>query len=537
MPAQVQDAWGRLIAAARQLTLAQRTFAVIAVAALVLGVVALTNWVSKPVMVPLFTGLAGADASAVVDELTSAGVGYELTDGGSTVMVPTAEVYEQRVRLAAAGLPADSDGAGYSLLDQMPMTASEFQQETTYQRALEGELSRTVAAIDGVEAATVRLAIPQETVFVAATADPTASVFIRTRPGARLSADQVQAITHLVSAGIDGMAPTDVAVVDASGAVLSTVGEEAGGALTDSRTSDHETRVGAAVQAMLDRLVGTGRATVTVNAVLDLSSSELTTEQFSATPDTPPLVESTTTEEYTGAGGAGGAEAGATGVLGPDVVAAPDDASQDGSYRATSQDVTNAVNKSTEVTRSVPGSLQRQSVSVLVDQQAAGGLDMADLEAAVAAAAGIDTERGDTLSVQRMQFDTTSAEAAQEALAAADEREQAAARDGLLRELVIAGAIVLLVVIGMVVVGRRSRRARREALDLGELERARQLTLTLEQLEGPDTDDLPALPAPAAPVAPSGSAVRRAEIAVLADEQPEQVAELLRGWMTTGARR
>ncbi|MCC2334150.1 flagellar basal-body MS-ring/collar protein FliF [Cellulomonas wangsupingiae] len=533
MPAQVQDAWGRLTGAARQLTLAQRTFAVIAVAALVLGAIALTSWLSRPALVPLFSGLGGADASAVVDELTAAGVAYELTDGGATIMVPAAVVYEQRVRLAAAGLPADTDGAGYSLLDQMPMTASEFQQETTYRRALEGELSRTVAAIDGVEAATVRLAIPEETVFVAEAAAPTASVFVRTRPGARLSGDQVQAVTQLVAAGVDGMETSDVAVVDASGAVLSAVGAEVGGALADSRTADHEARVGGAVQAMLDRLVGAGRATVTVNAVLDLSQSERTTEEFTATPDTPPLAASTTTEEYTGTGGAG-----ATGVLGPDAVDAGEDGTrQDGTYSSTSEDVTNAVNKSTEVTRSAPGALQRQSVSVLVDQQAAGGLVMADLEAAVAAAAGIDTERGDTLSVQRMQFDTTSAQAAQEALAAADERAEAVAREGLLREVVIAAAIVLLVVIVLVVVGRRSRRARREALDLGELERARQLTLALTPLDGPEPEALPALPAPVAPAPPDATAVRRAEIATLADEQPEQVAELLRGWMTTGARR
>ena len=207
MPAQVQDAWGRVTAAVRQLSLAQRTFAVIAVAALVLGAVALSSWMSKPTLVPLFSGLSGADASAVVDQLTSAGVPYQLSDGGGTVLVPASAVYEQRVKLAAAGLPANADGAGYSLLDKMPMTASEFQQEKTYRRALEGELSRTVGAIEGVEAATGRLAIPEETVFVAAKTDPTASVFVRTRPGRELSADQVQAVTHLVSAGVEGMKP------------------------------------------------------------------------------------------------------------------------------------------------------------------------------------------------------------------------------------------------------------------------------------------------------------------------------------------
>jgi flagellar M-ring protein FliF len=534
MPAQVQDAWGRVTAAVRQLSLAQRTFAVIAVAALVLGAVALSSWMSKPTLVPLFSGLSGADASAVVDQLTSAGVQYELTDGGGTVLVPASAVYEQRVKLAAAGLPADADGAGYSLLDKMPMTASEFQQEKTYRRALEGELARTVGAIDGVEAATVRLAIPEETVFVAAKSDPTASVFVRTRPGRELTADQVQAITHLVSAGVEGMQPADVAVVDASGAVLSSVGDSAAsGGLTDSRAADYEARVGGAVQAMLDRLVGPGNATVTVNAQLDLSQSERTTEEFSATPDTPPLASSTTTEEYTGTGNGG-----ATGVLGPDNIAVPGDgANGNGTYSSTNEDVTNAVNKATETTRSAPGALQKQSVSVLVDQAAAGGINMADLQAAVAAAAGVDTERGDTLSVQRMAFDTTSAQAAEQALAAADAQAAAEQRSDMIRQIAVAAGIVLLVVVVMIVLGRRSRRARREALDLGELDAARATAVALPPIEGPAEDELPILPPPPVPVAPDGTAVRRAEIAALADEQPEQVAELLRGWMTTGARR
>lgn len=532
MPAQVQDAFGRLTAAVKQFSLAQRTLALIGIAVLVLGAVALSSWMSRPTMAPLFSGLSGTDASAVVDELTSAGVEYQLADGGSTVMVPRDQVYEQRVAMAAAGLPADADGAGYSLLDAMPMTASEFQQEKTYQRALEGELAKTVGAIDGVEAATVRLAIPEETVFVEERAQPTASVFVRSRTGTTLGADQVQAIVHLVSAGVDGMEPTDVAVVDADGRVLSAVGEDAtAGGLADSRTADYEARVQRAVQALLDPLVGPGNATVSVNAELDLAQTERTTEQFSATPDTPPLGRSTRTEEYEGTGGA------AAGVLGPDNIAVPQGAGAGaGTYSTTSEDVTNAVNKSTEVVRQSPGSLQRQSVSVMVDEAAAGGLNMADLSAAVAAAAGIDEERGDTLSVQRMAFDTTSAEAAQEALAAADARADAEAQSKLVRELVVAGVVLLLVVVLVVVLARRGRRSRRESLDLGELDAA--TTAALPPLGIDPADALPVLPPPPAPVVPPPVERKRAEITQLAEEQPEQVAELLRGWLATpGGRR
>src|SRR5690606_36009591 len=130
-----------------------------------------------PTYAPLYTGLAATDASAVVEQLEASGVSYQLADGGATVMVPKDSVYQMRLKTAAAGLPAASDG-GYSLLDEMGMGSSEFQQSTTYKRAMEGELAKTISAMKGVETASVQLALPEDTVFVAEKADPTASVFV-----------------------------------------------------------------------------------------------------------------------------------------------------------------------------------------------------------------------------------------------------------------------------------------------------------------------------------------------------------------------
>ncbi|WP_448631318.1 flagellar basal-body MS-ring/collar protein FliF [Cellulomonas soli] len=518
MPAQVQAALDRVTGAVKQFTLAQRTLALIGIAVLVLGAFALSSWVSRPTMSPLFSGLSGTDASAVVDQLTADGVSYELADGGSTVLVPADSLYAERIKLAAAGLPANADGGGYSLLDKMPMTSSEFQQQTTYQRALEGELAKTVGAIEGVEAATVQLAVPQETVFVSEKADPTASVFIRTRAGVELTTDQVQAIVHLVSAGIEGMKTTDVAVIDSTGKVLSAVGTGTTG-LPGSDTNDYEARVTAAVQSLLDSVVGVGRSAVTVTAQVSTADSQKTVEEFSATPNTPPLASSTTKEQYTGSG------SGAAGVLGPDNIAVPS-TDGTGTYNSESTDLQNAVNKSTEVITQPAGAVARQSVAVVVDADAAAALDMAELTTTLAAAAGIDTARGDTIAVQRMAFDTTAATAAQEALEAADTAAAAAAQRDLIKQGAIAGGVLLVVIIAAIVLGRRSRRARREALDLGEL----QVDPVGDLLGMDDEDDLPVLPP--APVATADPLLlKRAEISALATEQPGEVADLLRGWL------
>lgn len=525
MPAQITGLLGRLQATVKQFSLAQRTLAIIGVAVLVLGAVGLQSWLAKPSMTPLFSGVSAADASAIVDHLESAGVKYELTDGGSTIMVPQGKLYAMRLAVAADGLPTAGEG-GYQLLDKMGMTSSEFQQQVTYQRALEGELAKTISSLTGVEAATVRLALPKESVFVKTKADPTASVFVKTTPGAVLGTDKVQSIVHLVSAGIEGMKPADVAVIDADGHVLSSVGATPGSTLQAGQTGDYEARVAANIQQMLDPIVGMGRAVVSVTADLDYDQTERTSESFTAKPSTPPLASSTTEEKYSGGSTSVG------GVLGPDNIAVPSGTNGgSGAYVKTSQDVTNAVDKVTEHQTTAPGSVKRQSVSVVISQEAGAGLDLTQIQQMVSAAAGLDPARGDVVSVTRMAFDTTTAAQATAALAAAD----AAAKTAGTRKLITNGAVALVVVlaVGLMLVSaaRRSKRARREALDLGALDllEAKQAAI----IEA--TTHLPALTAAHSPVMDE-MAAKREDVLALAAEQPAEVAETLRGWLAVGKR-
>src|SRR5664279_2499037 len=186
MPAQFTTIVGRFQRAIERLSLPQRVFAVLITAGIVLGAVALGQWASKPTMSPLFTNLSATDASAIVDQLNTSGIKYELAASGTTIMVPNSQLYDTRLAVASAGLTTTSD-TGYALLDGMSMTSSEFQQQITYRRALEGELAKTISAMDGVEAASVKLAIPKDSVFVSQKADPTASVFVNTAAGSSLT--------------------------------------------------------------------------------------------------------------------------------------------------------------------------------------------------------------------------------------------------------------------------------------------------------------------------------------------------------------
>lgn len=530
MPQQLTTAFGKLLAAIKQFSLAQRTLSLIGIAILLVGAIALGAWLTKPQMRALYTDLAPADASAIVELLSGEGVPYELTNGGGTIMVPVDQVYSQRLKVASSGITPVSQ-SGYSLLDNMGMTTSVFQQNVTYKRALEGELADTLGAMHGVETATVQLALPEDSVFVSQKQDPSASIFIKPKAGTTFTDDQVQAMVQFVSSAIEGLAPKDVSVIDAAGTVLSEPNVDGGTRGSTKATSEYEARVTRNVQDMLDRIVGNGMAVVSVTAELDYDATERTSETFTSNEDVQPLTERTTTEEFNGSNNA-------TGVLGPDNIAVPN-TDQDGVYTNTSEERNNAVDKVTEHTVTAPGTVRKQSISVAVDQGAAGGLDMNDLTRMVASAAGIDEERGDVVTVSRMQFDQSAAQAAQSAIAQAEAEQEAAARNSLYRSL-ITGAVVLgaLIILGFLV-GRRHKPEVQVIEDYGELEEFTAITepplgiaagQLLDELDvAPVMEELP----PFLDQEGIEADRMRQDVVALADEEPEQVADILRELMNT----
>jgi len=548
MPVAVKNLLGRLGAYVQGFSAAQRTIAILVVAALVLGGIALASWLGKASYAPLFTGLAAADASSITDQLQTDGVPYQLTDGGATILVPQAQVYSERLKAASNGLPSSNEG-GYSLLDQMGVTSSEFQQNVTYKRAIEGELAKTIGAMDGVQTATVQLALPEKTVFVSEEKDPTASVFVATKNGAQLSTDQVQAIVHLTSAAVEGMQPTDVSVVDSKGQTLSAVGTGTTGSGAD-QAADYDATTSKKIQDLLDTTLGAGNASVVVSATMNQESGTRTSETYT-TPTTGPVAlnESSTTEQYGSGSGAGGA--GATGVLGPDNIAVPNGngaagAGDDG-YTNESATKNNAVDHTTETTQIPAGALDRQTISVALNSKATAvqNANLQSINDLVAAAAGVDTARGDQVKVAMMDFDTSAADRATKAL---EEQQQADQQEALWSAIRTAGivvaALLALAVIAFLLL-RRSRRQEREAVDLGELDafagETFQLPLAVDGADRtvldagePATVALPTVPHDDAPTEvlttdEITAERRRQDISALAERDPKRTAELLRG--------
>lgn len=507
-------------------TTGQKAVTIFSVVALIVGGFFFASWAAKPAMAPLFSNLASTDASAIVDQLNADGVAYELSNGGNTISVPKDQVYDLRLKMSGQGLPAQAD-TGYALLDKQGITTSDFMQHIGYQRALEGELANTIKSIDGVQAATVHLVIPQKDIFADDQKKPTASVLISTPVGKVIDSGQVQAIVHLVASSVEGLDPTQVTVADSAGNVLSTGDGHAvatGGANgSDQRaqaTQSYETRLNNSIQQMLESVVGPGKAVVKTTADLDYDDTATKTQRYIADPSVPPLTESTKNETYTGGG------AGATGVLGPDNIQVPSgSANSNGKYLSTEEQKRNAVGLVTEDRKSAPGSVRRLNVSVLLDSNNTAGVTQAQVQAMVSAAAGINAQRGDTMAVTMVPFDTSQAsEAAKAAKAGADADKNAQ----LIRYAKTGGLVlVILILIFLAWLANRKKRTQLSEEELAQLaEMQAALVAEAEAGRALEGNDHLALEA-GLDEGPN----RREEISEMVANQPEEVAVLLRGWL------
>lgn len=513
----------------RAFTPGQKVTAVLGTAGLLFGAVLLYNWVSAPQYAPLFTNMSAKDASAVVSKLDAQGTKYQISGGGGTILVPQDEVYKDRIALSGDGLPSGADG-GYSLLDNQSLSTSDFQQQVTYKRAMEGELSKTLGAMDGVNAAVVHLALPSKQVF-SDTQDPTtASVLLDVKPGVTLDDSQVQAVVHLVASSIDGLDPAKVTVADQAGHLLSSPTDAGGGGLAaatrDKQTTAFETAQTQRIQSILDRVVGPGNGTVQVSATLNYDqATQSSTTYKKADPNGLSTSSTTTSEDYTGAGNGAGATGGVVGPNGQLQTGSTAAGTSSGQSTYSKKSATSDQALDTTVTNTVvaPGTVTSLHVGIVLDSKKVGSVNLPALQQSIAAAIGYDTKRGDTLNLAQLPFDRSAEQAAATELAAQGAADQQAQLMGYVKT----GAPVLLLAVLLLVGWLRARKrakAREEATEyvVGQLrEEAAIRAAMARDLADPPVRDR---------TVDEDEALRR-ELASLVEGQPEDVASLLRGWL------
>jgi len=494
--------WGTLSGSQRFVTAAFLSLSVV-----LLGVVSMIA--AKPRMEVLYSGLQPSDAGAVVAKLQENKVPYEVD--GSVIKVPQKHVHEMRMQLASQGIP-QGGSVGFEIFDKSSLGMTEFSQRVSYQRALQGELSRTIDQLDGVEQSRVHIAIPEPSVFSDKEKDATASVVVKLRPGSRLGSDQVGGIVHLVSSAVAGLKANQVTVVDTNGNLLSESGDEATG--LDPRLSASKLRLKREVEAqmekdidsMLERVLGANKAVVRVNAKMNFDRRETSSETFTPAGTNAGVLtnEQKLEESYAGGSGTTGGAVGVGSILRQGgAVSSP---TGKGGYQRVETTNKYEVSKTTEHVVKAPGEIEQLSVAVMVDGTV-DGAKIATIRSAVSAACGIDTLRKDQIIVESIQFDTSAVKN--------EEKEMAsiAAKSGYMGAAKTVGAILLLLVFLMFL---------KKTLKQVNISIAPQPTI-VQEIGGPQP-----MAGQAFDAAASGGRARP----TTAEAPPEEVAQVLRKWMS-----
>lgn len=249
-------------------------------AALIALIVALLLWSRGPAYQVLFSNLDDRDGGAIVSALGQMNVPYQFNSNGTAILVPQDRVHDVRMQMASQGLPR-SGNAGFELLDQSRFGASQFTEQVTYQRALEGELANSIKAVHAVKEARVHLAMPRETLFVRDRQSPTASVVLSLYPGRDLSEGQVSAISWLISSSVPNLQADKVSIIDQNGRLLTApTGEMGADNQQRNFVNDIEYRAVQRILTLLNPLVGAGNVRAQVTAEVDFSRREHTSEVY-----------------------------------------------------------------------------------------------------------------------------------------------------------------------------------------------------------------------------------------------------------------
>lgn len=491
----------------------------IALGAIVLGtlvvLVLLMRMASAPSYSTLMTGLDPAQTGKVTAALDQQGIGYELQNNGTALAVDKGRTAEARIALASAGVDGGSSQPGYELLDKQKLGTSNFQQQVNYQRALEGEIAKTIEQVDGVSAAQVQLVLPDKEAQLFADEVNPATAAVLLAGASSIDPAAVRGVAQLVANSVPGLGLDKVTITDGSGQLLWPNGSgsgatgDAGLLAKQAAEARYDQQMAASLSAMLARTLGPDKAQVQVHA--DLDANEATREELTYGRRGVALQSRTETETLRGGSGGGGGTAG-TGANTPAYAQTGGSGRSD--YRRDASDETLGVDKTVTRTRIAPGSVNSQQVSVLLDRSVPAAA-IPQIEEAIANAAGIDEERGDRLSVGQVDFAEPPAAVAPSPVATAT---------GYARYVVIGGAVLGF----LLFVTRQLRRRERETLAgeptwLSEIEAPR----TLAELERLEHDDLPTQVRPLrTPEQPA-----RLQVEDLVERDPDRVAQQVRAWM------
>ncbi len=515
---------------ANEFTIGQKFVVAIAVLGLAIGAFVFMSVSSAPTYAPLFTGLQGTDAASITSKLSSEHIPYQLQQdtSGTTVMVPQNDVLQQRIAMAQAGLP-QSGTVGLSIVDKEGITTSDFTQQIDYQQGLQGELAKTIESINGVSSAQVNIVMGNQSQFALSTNNqqPSASVLVTMSGGSQLTSGQVQAIVHLVASSIPGLDSANVTVADSTGQLLAGPGVDQTAQTNLSQQNEYDNLVALQIQSQLDKVLGPGNDSVQVNAQLNFDKVSTTTQGIQTNPATGGIVTtpsqtSQTSTNFNGTGTLPGGVLGATTITG--------NGNQVNTYTQNQTQTNYDTGHFTQTVQQAPGKITQQSVSVLTNTLPPN-VSQAALQTLVSTTADIVPARGDTVNVVTLPFSTSANSAQKQAAAAA----AAAKRSQELYNTLKAVGLGLAILVILFLIWRSSR-PKEELLPMDYPALPEEAGYGMEEdLEGYEelTEEHSPLLSPELLRLEDGlpQELEASSIGEFIDQQPEEVARLLRSWM------
>lgn len=370
--------------------------------------------VTSPQMTTLFTDLSYEDSSAIIKDLDRQAIPYEIRNDGAIIMVPKDKVTRLRLKLAESSLPKGG-GVGYEIFDKSDaLGATNFVQNINHLRALEGELARTIRAIDRVQFARVHLVLPERPLFSRETPEPSASIVVRVRGS--LEPSQVRAIRHLVASAVNGLKPQRVSIVDENGQLLANGGEDANSDAVngDERRANFEKRMRSQIETIVSSVVGNGRARVQLTADFDYNKITETSDKFD--PESKVVRSTQSREESTQSSDGKESQVSVANEL-PGAQRQPESAPTPKDQSKKSEEIVNyEISRTTKTEVVEAGRVNRVSVAVLVDgvygKDEKGEVtykprtkeELDTISQLVRSAIGFDQKRGDQVQVVNLRF-------------------------------------------------------------------------------------------------------------------------------------
>ena len=371
-------------------------------------------------MSPIYTGLSLEDSAKIVEELDKGGIPYELASGGSQISVPSDRVLRLRLTMAEQGIPSGGSLVGYEIFDRSEsFGSSNFVMNVNMLRALEGELARTIASLNGVDTVRVHLVMPKRELFTREKEKPSASVAIKMRGGSALERQEVNAITHLIASAVPSLEPSKVTIIDSHGKLLARGDgndsiDGAANASTEYKTA-YETRTQQTLEELLEKVIGLGKVRVQVAADINFDRIVINSEKYDPDGQVARSVQSNSQKEN--ATDKTGKDSVSVANNLPQGAAGSEGASNSNKLVEHSDETTNyEISKTVQNHIKESGNINKLSIAVLVDgtyPNAADGTptytprteeELKQLKALVSSAVGYDEKRGDKIELVNMRF-------------------------------------------------------------------------------------------------------------------------------------